>query len=106
MLDLKEMQAIQKELQAKYRGKWEPVDPAHARNKLLWMMIEAGEVADVIKKRGDEAVVHDGEVRTHFIEEMCDVLMYWNDVCLCYGITPEEVERVYRAKHAKNMTRW
>lgn len=106
MLDLTEMQMIQRELQEKYRHKWEPIDPAHARNKLLWMMSEAGEAAEVIKKRGDEAIVRDGEVRTHFIEEMCDVLMYWNDVCLCYGVTPEEVERVYRMKHAKNMTRW
>ena len=40
------------------------------------------------------------------IEEMADVLMFYNDVLLCYGITPEELEEVYRAKHERNMTRW
>ena len=44
--------------------------------------------------------------REHFVEELCDVLMYLNDVMLCYGISPEEMEQVYRAKHARNMKRW
>ena len=25
---------------------------------------------------------------------------------MCYGITPEEFEAIYRAKHERNMTRW
>lgn len=36
---------------------------------LLWMMDEAGEVGDVIRKQGLE----EPEVRRHFVEEMCDV---------------------------------
>jgi len=101
-----EMQDIQRELQEKYREKWGGLRPEIARNQLLWMMIEAGEMADVIKKAGDEAIVSDPEVRRHFIEETCDVLMYLNDVLLCYGITPEEMETVYREKHERNMKRW
>lgn len=46
------------------------------------------------------------ETRRHFIEEMCDTLMYFNDILLCYGITPEELEQVYLEKHEKNMKRW
>jgi len=101
-----EMQTIQKELQEKYMDKWGGLSPEKGRDKLLWMMIEAGEVADIIKKDGDKKILNDEEVRNHFIEEMCDVFMYLNDVMLCYSITSEEVEKVYMDKHHKNMKRW
>ena len=48
----------------------------------------------------------DPEVRAHFIEEMCDVLMYYNDVLICYDISPEELEKAYFEKHEFNMNRW
>lgn len=70
------------------------------------MIMEAGEVGDVIKKNGDKNIVNDSDIRTRFIEEMCDVLMYFNDVMLCYSIKVEELEKVYREKHEKNMNRW
>lgn len=101
-----EMQAIQKELQEKYLEQWGGLYPEKAVRMLLWMMAEAGEVADIIKKQGDPAIMEDPETRCHFIEEMCDVMMYFNDVLLCYGITPGEVEKVYREKHERNMQRW
>ena len=62
--------------------------------------------ADIIKKQGDTPILEDPETRQHFIEEMCDVLMYFNDVLLCYSVTPEELETVYRNKHKRNMERW
>ena len=105
-LNLEDMQQIQKELQAKYLEKWGGLSPKIGRDKLLWMMIEAGEVADIIKKKGDDAILNDPETRHHFTEEVCDVLMYLNDVLLCYGITPTEVENVYLEKHKRNMSRW
>lgn len=101
-----QMQAIQKELQEKYKDKWGGLPLEKGREKLLWMIAEAGEVADVIKKNGDQRIVSDAEVRTHFIEEMCDVLMYYNDVLLCYGVTCGELEKVYLEKHKRNMNRW
>lgn len=106
MLDLEGMQAMQRTLQERYRGWWEPVDPAHGRNKLLWMLAETGEAIQVIKKKGDDRIMREPEVRAEFTEELCDMLMFLNDVFLCYGITPDEVEAVYRAKHNRNMTRW
>ena len=106
MLDLKEMQRLQSVLQEQYRGRWESVDPAHGRNKLLWMLAETGEAIQVIKKKGDERIMNDPDVRREFTEELCDMLMFLNDVCLCYSITPDEIEDVYRAKHERNMTRW
>lgn len=100
------MQAIQKELQEKYFDKWGGLSPKKGRDSLLWMMIEAGEAADIIKKLGDKGIMEDEETRRHFIEEMCDVMMYFNDVLLCYSVTPEEVEKIYKEKHERNMKRW
>ena len=101
-----EMQAIQKELQEKYKHKWSPLSPEIGRNKLLWLLIELGEAADVIKKSGDQKIMEDNEVRTHFIEELCDVLMYFNDVMLCYNVSIDELKEIYLQKHKKNMERW
>lgn len=101
-----EMQEIQKELQAHYLDRWGGLSPKKGRDSLLWAMIEAGEVADIIKKQGDEAIMEDEEARRHFIEEFCDTMMYLNDVLLCYSITPEDVEKVYLEKHRRNMSRW
>ena len=28
-------------------------------------------------------------------QEICDVLMFLNDVMLCYSITPEELDKIY-----------
>ena len=107
-ITFEEMQQIQKELQAKY-GKganWGALTPEHGVKTLLWMINECGEVADVLKKESEEAVMEDPEIRRHFIEEMCDVLMYFNDLMLCFQITPEELTEQYWKKHHYNMNRW
>jgi len=103
---LNRMHEIQTELQAKYFDKWGGLSPERSVRTLLWMMGEAGEVADIIKKKGEKAIMNDPQIRHDFVEEMCDVLMYFNDLMLCYGITPEELEAVYEAKHTRNMNRW
>ena len=101
-----EMQNMQKELHQKYLEKWEPLSPKLGRELLLWMIGEAGEVADIIKKRGDALILEDETTRHDFVEEMSDGLMYFNDVMLCYGVTPEELAETYQKKHDKNMSRW
>ena len=101
-----EMQNIQKELQEKYLDKWGGLYPEKGVRMLLWMFCEAGEVADAIKKTSTEDLLADTPQRRHFIEEMCDVMMYFNDVMLCYKITPEELEEISWEKHRRNMERW
>lgn len=101
-----EMQILQKQLQERYKDKWEPMSPETGKNMLLWLMIELGEAADIIKKDGNQKIIEDNNVRTHFIEEMADVMMYFNDVMLCYGISVDELKEVYRKKMQKNMDRW
>lgn len=103
---IKDMLAMQQALQEKYKDKWEAICPEAGKHKLLWMLGEVGEVIDIIKKNGDESTVEDASVRQRLVEEMADVLMYYNDVLLCYGISEQELKAAYVAKFNKNMTRW
>lgn len=101
-----EMLAMQQALQEKYKDKWEPICPEVGKHKLLWMLGEVGEVIDIVKKNGDQKAVEDAAVRQHLVKEMVDVLMYFNDVLLCYGINEQELKEAYTAKFKTNMTRW
>lgn len=101
-----EMQNMQRILQNKYKDKWESVSPENGKNKLLWLMIELGEAADIIKKSKPDAIMSDTQTRTHFVEELADVLMYYNDIMLCYNISVDELRDIYLAKHTKNLSRW
>ena len=103
---INEMLEMQKALQEKYKDKWEGISPEIGKNKLLWMVGEIGEVIDVIKKNGDHKVCEEGTERSHLVEELADVLMYYNDVLLCYGITAEELKAAYTEKFHKNMRWW
>ena len=101
-----EMLDMQKTLQEKYKDKWEALSPKVGRNQLLWMIGEIGEVIDIIKKNGDEKAVEDEILRKDLVEEMADVLMYFGDVLLCYGISEEELKTAYTEKFERNMNRW
>lgn len=103
---INEMQEMQRKLQDKYKDKWEALSPEIGKNQLLWMIGEIGEVIDIIKKNGGAKASDDTELRKHLVEEMADVLMYYNDVMLCYGISADELKQAYTAKLEKNMTRW
>lgn len=103
---MQEMQEMQQALQARYKGKWEPIDPETGKNKLLWMVGEIGEVIDIVKKHGGTRACTDPDLRKDLIEELADVLMYYNDILLCYNITPDELGQSYREKFKRNMNRW
>ncbi len=103
---IQEMQAMQRALQERYQDKWEPIGPETGKNKLLWMIGEVGEVIDIVKKNGGSRASADPQLRQHLVEELADVLMYYNDVLLCYGISSGERKAAYTEKFQKNMTRW
>lgn len=103
---LNEMQEMQKKLQEKYQGKWEPIEIENGKNKMLWMIAEMGEVIDIVKKNGAQKAVTEPALRNDLVEELADVLMFYNDILLCYGIPPEELKQAYVTKFEKNMTRW
>jgi len=103
---LNEMLKMQISLQDKYKDKWETISPEIGRNKLLWMLGEIGEVIDIIKKYDEETICKDEKIRADFVEELADVLMYYNDVLLCFRITAKELKQHYISKFEKNMKRW
>ena len=105
-LTVNDMLEMQRALQDKYKDKWEPICPEVGQNKLLWMIGEIGEVADIIKKNGCDKAISDPSLRAHLIEEMADVLMYYHDVMLCYSITSDELREAYVKKFERNMKRW
>lgn len=105
-LNIEEMLDMQRRLQERYKDRWEPICRETGKNKLLWMICEIGEVIDVIKKNGDERACTDARLRHNLVEELADVLMYYHDVLLCYGITEDELKDVYLKKFERNMNRW
>lgn len=103
---IEQMQEMQRRLQEKYKDKWEPICPETGKNKMLWMIGEVGEVIDIVKKHGETKACEDKSLRKDLVEELADVLMYYNDILLCYGISAEELKSVYVEKFQKNMSRW
>ena len=103
---INEMLAMQTALQEKYKDIWEGVSPEVGQNKILWMIGEIGEVIDVVKENGWEEATQNLDHRKELVEELADVLMYYNGVLLCYGITAEELKKAYTEKFQRNMTRW
>ncbi len=103
---INEMLKMQKALQEKYKHKWEPICAETGRNKMLWMIGEIGEVIDIIKQNGGTKASADTEIRKDLVEELADVLMYFNDILLCYNISAEELKEAYTTKFEKNMKRW
>jgi NTP pyrophosphatase (non-canonical NTP hydrolase) len=103
---LNEMLDMQRALQEKYKGRWEPIVPETGKHKLLWMIGEIGEVIDIVKKHGGTKVCAEEALKKDLVEEMADVLMYYNDILLCYGITAEELKQAYLEKFHRNMNRW
>lgn len=103
---INEMLEMQRKLQERYQDKWEPISPETGKNKMLWMIGEIGEVIDIVKKNGGTKASADKELRKDLVEELADVLMYYNDVLLCYGISAEELKQSYSEKFERNMKRW
>ena len=97
---------MQRSLQKRYEDKWGGLSPEICTNQLLWMIGEIGEVIDIIKKNGAEAASQESNQRERLVEELADVLMYYNDVLLCYGISADELKKAYVQKFHTNMTRW
>ena len=79
MFTVDEMLEMQKALQEKYKDKWEDICPGAAKHKLLWMVGEIGEVAEIIKKNGDAKVAEDTELRRHDIQGMQTAFYHQED---------------------------
>ena len=80
-------------------------DPEHGAYSLLWSIDELGEAISIIKKKGEDGIMHNPAVREHFVEEVADHLMYIFDMMECFGITAEEFTDVYVRKFERNLGR-
>lgn len=107
MTDIKISRALemQRELWEANKDQWHPLEPEFAKLSFLWMMEEVGECIAIIKKKGDDAIMNDPEVRKHFVEEMVDINMYLAQIMLRFNISPEEFATTFEEKHHKNMNR-
>ena len=102
---IEKMQEMQKQMHEKHKNVWGGLSPDKAIQKMLWLHGELGEASDIIKKKGNDKILNDIPTRERFIEEMCDVLMYYNDVLICYNVTESEIEKAYTQKFKTNLTR-
>ena len=104
-IGIEEMLNMSHELYEENKHKWSPMEPEHGRTFILYMIEEIGEVISIVKKKGEEQIMDDNTTRERFIEEMCDVMMYYSDVLNRFGITSEEYSKIYKEKFDKNMKR-
>ena len=73
------------------------------KNPKTRILLEEEYLQELDKKLNEEVAEYQADKS---IEEMADVLMYYNDVLLCYGISEEELKETYISKFEKNMKRW
>ena len=104
-LNFSDILDMQRRLQKKYEGIWADVTPENGAAHLLWGICEMGEVGDIIKKKGNDAIMNDPDVRASFTEEFADVLMYLGDLMLCYDVSADELAKAFTKKHEYNMRR-
>ena len=104
-IKISEMLKCQYALWEKHKDAWSPMKPEFARNSLLWMIEEIGEVIAIIKKRGEKEIVNDKALKEIFLEELVDVFMYFLDVLLRYSISAEEFSGAYVKKNNYNQKR-
>lgn len=104
-LTLTKMMELQLQLWEKNKDNWNPMEPKYGKNSLLWLFEELGEVVAIVKKQGEDKIMNEQVVRDHFVEEMSDVLMYYLDVLLRFGVTPEELSKIFLEKSLKNLDR-
>lgn len=104
-ISIKDMLTMSHDLYQENKETWSPMTPEHGRTFILYMIEEIGEVISIIKKKGEEEIMENPQVRKRFVEEMSDVMMYFSDVLNRFEITPEEFTAVYEEKHQYNMNR-
>lgn len=99
-----EMFALQQQLQDAH-PQWGGYYPERGKDSLLWAFEEMGEVVAIFKKKGTKQIMADPEVRSCFLEETADVLMYLCDMLRCMDVEPGEIADAFRGKFDYNMHR-
>lgn len=87
-------------------NRWLTYTPDHAQLHWLYMLGEAGEVVDVLKKNSLETLLQLGPARAHMVEELADTLMFFVDTMACMQVSADELAQAYKEKHERNINRW
>lgn len=104
-LRVSEMLELSYKLWEKHSDSWSPMEPQYAKTFILYMIEKIGKSIAIIKKKGEENIMNDSEVREHFIEESGDVIMYFMDVLNRFHISSQEFSDIYIKKFERNMNR-
>ncbi len=104
-ISISQMMAMQKELYALHAGQWSPPEPEYGKEFMLYLVEELGEAIGILKKKGVAAITEDWTTRKAFLEEMADVLMYYNEILIRFQVSPEEISAAYVEKHWRNLGR-
>ncbi len=97
-LNIEDMLTLSKDLWEENKDKWAPMEAEYGKNFILYMIEEIGEVISIIKKKGEEEIMENNQVRAMFVEELVDVMMYFSDVLNRYDISGEEFTKAYIKK--------
>lgn len=104
-LNLSEMMEMSYELWEKNKEEWSPMEPEFGKNFILYMIEEIGEAIAIIKKKKENQIMDNPEVRERFVEELGDVMMYFIDVLNRFHISAEEFSEAYLRKFNTNLER-
>jgi len=104
-LKISEILDLSYKLWDKNKDSWAPMEPKYGRSFILYMIEEIGESIAIIKKKGEESIMNNADVREHFVEELGDTLMYFMDILNRFHISSEEFSSTYIKKFEKNMGR-
>lgn len=96
---------MQKNLWEAHKDEWSTIDKARGSDFILYMVEEIGECIAILKKKGEDSVRSQPEVREHFLEELSDVMMYMSSILLYYDISPAEFTQAFEEKYQRNLTR-
>ncbi len=102
-INISDMQQMQTNLRVA-KG-WTDTEPMYAKDHLLNMIGEIGEVADIFKKKGIDKCMSDPKVRAMLVEELADVEMYFIEVLNRLQVSSKEFSQAYVNKHIGLMDR-
>lgn len=104
-LKISDMLQMSQDLWEKNKDTWAPMEAKYGRSFILYMIEEIGESIAIIKKKGEDSIMNDPDIRDHFVEELGDTIMYFMDVLNRFNISAEEFSDTYIKKFEKNINR-
>lgn len=104
-LKISDMLQMSYTLWEKNKDTWAPMEAKYGRSFILFMIEEIGESIAIIKKKGEDSIMNDPDIRDHFVEELGDTIMYFMDVLNRFNISAEEFSDTYVRKFNKNINR-